>query len=151
MASRSFNLALLIAAGLSLALLLGCSTVSQVTAAATGKEGVSTDQAARYIPPEDPIARPVQVAWTSARASQCGFMFDPAKLKADYLADETRRGADPNQLQKFAKAYDYTLESVADTIRGDPNYCNRERTDAIRADLKRYLAGDYAPKAKLAR
>lgn len=151
MPSRGFNLALLIAAGLSLVLLPGCSTVSQVTAAATGKEGVSTDQAARYIPPEDPIARPVQVAWTSARASQCGFMFDPARLKADYLADEARRGVAPDQLQKLAKAYDYTLDSVAATIRDDPNYCSRERTDAIRADLKRYLAGDYAPKAKLAR
>ena len=51
----------------------------------------------------------------------------------------------------MAKAYDYTRASVGDTISSDPTYCSKARTDAIRADLKRYLAGDYAPTAKLAR
>jgi hypothetical protein len=142
---------LILAAGLSLGFLTGCSTVSQVTSQVAGKEGVSTDKAARYVPPEDPLARPIQVAWTSARASRCGFMFDPAKLKADYLGDEARRGVDQSQLQKLAQAYDYTHDSVTQTINADANYCSKERTDAIRADLKRYLGGDYAPTAKLAR
>jgi hypothetical protein len=78
-------------------------------------------------------------------------MFDPERLKADYLADESRRGLDPNQLGQMAKAYDYTRESVADAIGADPKYCSRERTDAIRADLRRYLGGDYSPTARLAR
>jgi hypothetical protein len=73
------------------------------------------------------------------------------KLKDDFMAAETRRGVDPYQLQRFSEAYDYTRESVADTIKDDPNYCNKARTDAIRADLRRYLAGDYTPTAKLAR
>ncbi len=131
----------------AVALLPACSTVERVT----GKEGASTDKAARYVNPEDPLARPIQVAWTSARAAHCGFMFDPEKLKADYLADERRRGLDPYQLDKMAKAYDYTRESVTDTISADPAYCNKARIDAIRVDLNRYLAGDYAPTAKLAR
>jgi hypothetical protein len=78
-------------------------------------------------------------------------MFDPVKLKADFMAEETRRGVDQYQLQRYSEAYDYTRESVLETIKHDANYCNKERNDAIRADLKRYLAGDYAPAAKLAR
>ena len=128
-------------------LLAGCGTVSSVT----GKEGVTTDKEARFIKPEDPLARPVQVAWTAARAKYCGFMFDPERLKADYLADEARRGLDQNQIQKMAKAYDYTYASLMETISADPNYCNRQRIDAIRVDLKRYLAGDYSPTARAAR
>jgi len=54
-------------------------------------------------------------------------------------------------MQKIEKAYDYTRESVLVTINGNSLYCNKERTDAIRADLNRYLAGDYAPAARMAR
>src|SRR6476659_4059793 len=140
---------LAMAVGCSLALLQACSTVERVTS--TSKQGATTDAAARYVQPQDPLARPIQVAWTSARASYCGFMFDPVKLKNDYMADESRRRNNPYQLQKISEAYDYTLESVTGTIKSDPTYCNKDRTDAIRADLKRYLAGDYAPTAKLAR
>ncbi len=139
---------LLVIAALA-SILLGCSTVERVTG--TSKPGATSDQAARYVQPEDPMARPIQVAWTSARASYCGFMFDPAKLKDDYMRDESRRTTDPYQLQKISKAYDYTVELVDDTIKDDPNYCTKERTDAIRADLRRYLAGDYTPAARLAR
>jgi len=146
---RSSTGILLVTAFASIAVLLGCSTVERVTGAS--KPGATTDQAARYVQPEDPMARPIQVAWTSARASNCGFMFDPVKLKDDYMRDESRRVTDPYQLQKISQAYDYTLESVADTIKDDPNYCSKERTDAIRVDLRRYLAGDYTPTAKLAR
>jgi hypothetical protein len=129
--------------------LQGCSTVGRVTG--SGAEGVSTDKAARYVTPQDPLAKPIQVAWTSARASYCGFLFDPVKLKADFMADESRRGANQYELQRYSEAYDYTVESVTSTIKGDPNYCTKERSDAIRADLRRYLAGDYTPTAKLAR
>jgi hypothetical protein len=150
MRSRSRRAPLLVMAVVaSLPLLQGCSTVGRVIG--TSKPGATTDAAARYMPPDDPMARPTQVAWTSARASYCGFMFDPVKLKNDFMADESRRGNSPYQLQQISEAYDYTLKSVTDTIKSDPKYCNKDRTDAIRADLKRYLAGDYAPTAKLAR
>ena len=139
---------IIVAAYLGIAL-QGCSTVGRVTG--SGQEGVSTDKAARYVTPQDPLARPIQVAWTSARASHCGFMFDPVKLKADFMADEARRGVNPYELQRYSQAYDYTRDSVLDTIKHDTNYCTKERNDAIRADLRRYIAGDYTPAAKLAR
>lgn len=123
--------------------------MSKVTGAK--EDGASTDKDARYVKPDDPLARPIQVAWTAARAQYCGFMFDAAKLKSDYLADESRRGADQNHMQKAVKAYDYTYESVSDSISEDASYCNKERLDAIRKDLKRYLSGDYAPVARMAR
>ena len=78
-------------------------------------------------------------------------MFDPVKLKADFMAEEARRGVNQYELQRYSEAYDYTRELVTDTIKHDSNYCNKERNDAIRADLRRYLAGDYSPAAKLAR
>ena len=140
---------IIVAASLGIALLQGCSTVGSVTG--SGQGGVSSDKAARYVTPQDPLARPIQVAWTSARASHCGFMFDPVKLKADFMADEARRGVNPYELQRYSQAYDYTRDSVTETIKHDNNYCTKERNDAIRADLKRYLAGDYTPAAKLAR
>lgn len=135
---------------LSTLLLVGCGAVSRVTGTGT-QGGVSTDAQARYVKPEDPLARPIQTAWTSARAKHCGFMFDPERLKADYLADEMRRGTDPAKMASLSKSYDYTVESVTATIRDDPNYCNPDRLAAIRVDLKRYLGGDYEPKSKLAR
>src|SRR4029077_9048792 len=143
MASRGrFPAPSLLAFSLSTLLLLGCGTVGRVT----GNEGVATDTQARYVRPEDPLSRPIQTAWTSARAKYCGFMFDPARLKADYLADEQRRGADQYALARLSKTYDQTFESVTATIVADPNYCNNERLAAIRVDLRRYLSGDYEPK-----
>jgi hypothetical protein len=145
---RSAALFVLIVSSLALP---GCSTVSGTVASVTGKEGVTTDKEARFIKPEDPMARPVQVAWTAARAKHCGFMFDPGTLRANYLADEARRGVDQNQMQKITKAYDYTYASLMETISADPGYCNKQRIAAIRVDLTRYLAGDYAPNARAAR
>jgi hypothetical protein len=54
-------------------------------------------------------------------------------------------------MQKVERAYDYTRQSVLDKIKGDPNYCNKERTAAIRADLNRYLVGDFSAAARAAR
>ena len=133
---------------LAAALLLGgCSTFG----GGKDKEGASTEVEARKVTPEDPMAKPIQVGWTSARASHCGFVFDPVQLRSAYLAAEARLGTPPEQMQKIEKAYDYTRQSVLDAIKDNPNYCNKPRTDAIRRDLNRYLAGDYTPSAKLAR
>ncbi len=101
--------------------------------------------------PEDPLARPIQVGWTSARASHCGFIFNPAELRANFLASEAQAGATPEQMEKIEQAYDYTIESVTATIKDDLSYCTKERTAAIRIDLNRYLAGDYTPSARMAR
>jgi hypothetical protein len=128
-------------------LLAGCGTVDRIRGK---KEGASDDVAAAKLKAEDPLARPIQVAWTSARASYCAFIFDPAKLRSDYLATEASLGKSPAELQKIQQAYDYTLKSVADSIKDDPNYCTKARVDAVRSALNRYLAGDYSPGARIA-
>lgn len=135
------------AAALSLALLSACSTVNSIKG---NKEGASTEVEARNMAPQDPLARPVQVGWTSARAAHCGFIFNPDQLRSDYLAAEARIGIPPAQLKKLEQAYDYTRQSTFDTIKDDLHYCSKERTAAIRRDLNRYLAGDYTPSARMA-
>ena len=139
--------ALAVAAALVLAALAACGTIDRVRS----KEGVRTEDEARNAEPQDPLARPVQVAWTSARASYCGFVFNPDQLRANYMAAEARAGATPDQMQKFERAYDYTRESVAASIKDNLNYCNKERVAAIRRDLNRYLSGDYTPSARMGR
>jgi hypothetical protein len=138
----------LLAATLALSLLLaGCGTINKVR----GKDGATNDAEAAKVKPEDPLSRPIQVAWTSARAVRCGFLFDPAKLKASYMASESAAGADEYKMKKLEHAYDYTFESVTAGIKDDANYCNKQRTTAIREALNRYLAGNYTPTAKAAR
>jgi hypothetical protein len=123
---------------LLMAALAACGTVDRVrgTSAAAGPEPPA-------VSPEDPTARAVQIGWTSARASYCGFMFDPNQLRANYLAYEARSGKTPPEIAKLEQAYDYAHDSVTDTIKDDVYYCNSNRTTMIRTDLNRYLAGDY--------
>lgn len=129
---------------LALAALAGCGTVGG------SSPGASTDAEARYMKPADPLARPTQVGWTSARASHCGFIFSPEQLRSNYLAAEAAMGVSENQMRKITEAYDYTRQSTLETIKDNLGYCNKERTAAIRKDLNRYLAGDYSPTSRLA-
>lgn len=142
---RAFALASIV---VSAAALSACGTVSSFK---SPEEGASTEIEARNVRSDDPLARPTQVGWTSARATRCGFVFSPEQLRANYLAAESAYGHSPVQMQKIEKAYDYTRESVLAQINEDTRYCNKDRLDAIRADLNRYLAGDYSPSARLAR
>ena len=145
-AQRAAHAALAVAAALLLAALSACGTIDRVR----NKDGATTEKEGRNVTPEDPLARPIQVGWTSARASHCGFVFNPDQLRSNFLAAEVQARATPEQMQKIERAYDYTRESVAATIKDDLSYCNKERTAAIRRDLNRYLAGDYAPSARMA-
>lgn len=135
-----------LAAALAALQLASCSTIEKVRS----KDGASNDAEAVKVKPEDPLSRPIQVAWTSARAKYCGFLFDPVRLRANYLASAAASNS-PEQVKKLEKAYDYTFKSVLAGIGDDPSYCSKGRTDAIRADLTRYLAGDYTPSARAAR
>jgi hypothetical protein len=139
-----------IAGVLLTAMLSACSTMSSTVDRIRGPK-VPNDTEVRNMAPEDPLALPVQVGWTSARASYCGFVFNPNQLRSDFLASEQRLGTAPDQMQKIEHAYDYTRQSVLDKIKDDPNYCNKERTTAIRADLNRYLVGDFSAAARAAR
>lgn len=129
-----------LAAAAALLLLSACGTASSVGG---DSNGASTGLASFTRSSGDALDRPTRVAWTSARASRCGFVFDPARLRASYLAYEQSYGHSPKQMRKIQEAYDYALESVATTANKDPNYCTRQRVDETRADLNRYLAGDF--------
>lgn len=113
------------------------SILGEAPAAASGERpGIRRD---------DPMARPVQVAWTSARAQKCGFNFDPVKLRANYLASEQSGGADANRLATVTKSYDMTVDKIKSTIGGADAYCTERTSAAIKADLTRHLAGNYDP------
>jgi hypothetical protein len=147
------TIARLFAAALFLAAISACGTMERVTGTidgVSGKDGAKTELEARSVAPQDPLARPIQVGWTSARATHCGFVFNPDQLRSSFMAAQARAGATPEQMQKIERAYDYTRDSVAGTIKDDLGYCNKERTAAIRRDLNRYLSGDYSPSARMA-
>jgi hypothetical protein len=93
---------------------------------------------------DDPLARPTFVAWTAARAKRCGFFFDPAKLKAAYLAFENKQGQGAN-LANIEKVYDQTFKSTADSAWAQEDYCSERKGVEIKQELARHLAGDYTP------
>jgi len=140
---RAICAALTTAAVLLAATLAACGTVDSLR----GK----SDPVSAEATPEDATGRTVQIAWTSARASYCGFIFDSNQLRANYLASEMAAGKTSSGMAKLERAYDYTRESVTETIGDNLAYCNKERTAAIRNDLNRYLAGDYTPTARMGR
>jgi hypothetical protein len=131
-------------AGLLLAgalLLSGCgNSMSGLTTSSTAAAGESK------IPSnDDPMARPAFVAWTSARAKRCGFFFDPAKLKASYLAYESKQGKTPAELAQIEQVYDKTFKSTSDSVWANDAYCTDKKGEEIKPELARHLAGDYAP------
>jgi hypothetical protein len=130
--------ALLIAAS---ALHAGCGGgASGLTTGATSADGPGSALAN-----DNPMARPVAVAWTSARAKRCGFYFDPGKLRSSYLVYESQHGAVGDQLAKIQAAYDSTFNTISAKIGADADYCSDRKTAEIKADLQRHLAGDYQP------
>src|SRR5262245_193208 len=140
--ASALRIAIAVATALLVAAFAACGTIDRVrgTSASAGPE-------APAVSPEDPTARAVQIAWTSARASYCGFIFDANQLRANYLASEARAGKPPSEIAKLEQAYDYARDSVTDKIKDDVYYCNKNRTTMIRNDLNRYLAGDYTMRA----
>ena len=128
-------------AGLTAALALaGCSSASSGLTTGSILPGAAK-------PAADPVVeRTIQVGATSARAAKCGYNFDPQKLRANYIAFETRQpGADAAKIEKI---YDATRTSVAAKIPDPSDYCNDEQTAKIKSDLTRHLAGDYNPAPK---
>ncbi len=97
----------------------------------------------------DPLARPIQVAQTSARAQRCGFYFDASQLRSAYLSFEAGQGATGQQIKKFQQAYDVTHKIVTRKVKADPAYCKNKRIlTEIRVDLQRHRQGDYTPRPR---
>lgn len=122
------------------ALQVGCSGASGLL---TGTTPAAADAPASA-GDNDPLARPISVAWTSARAQRCGFFFDPTKLRSSYLAYEARQSG-PEQLTKAEKTYDSTFKTIRDRVATDPEYCSDSKSAEIKKDLTRHLAGDFTP------
>ena len=137
------------AAGISLALvaaaLMGCGGAPSLTTGSIlgGPEKPATPAG----PVNDPTMRAFQVGTVSARAIKCGFNFDPAKLKTNYLSYE-RTMTPGGDLAKVEKIYDVSFNGVAKAVAGQSDYCSEQKTKAIKADLSRHLAGDYTPAAR---
>lgn len=90
----------------------------------------------------DPTSRAFQVAGTAARALKCGFNFDAAKLRTQYLAADAATA----DSAKLAQTYDVTFNATGKAIAGqDEAYCSPTKTTKIKEALNRHLAGDYAP------
>lgn len=133
------------AQGLGVTLLLGATAM--YAGCGNSASGLTTGSADApgALGNADPMARPVAVAWTSARAKRCGFYFDPAKLKINYLSYERTQGTGNEQLANIEKAYDTSFKTTSDRISGDAAYCSDRKGLEIKADLQRHLAGDYTP------
>lgn len=131
------------AAGSLLALfalaLTGCSGGSELLS--TGSLLGESKPAA---PVNDGPARAFQVGTVSARAVKCGFNFDPAKLKANYLAFERQQPV-TQDVTKLERMYDVSFNAVAKAVAAEGEYCSDTKTRTIKADLGRHLAGDYTP------
>jgi hypothetical protein len=120
-------------------LLAGCSAGSGLTTGAL----LGDDKPAA--PVNDAPARAFQVGTASARAVKCGFNFDPAKLKTNYLAYEKQQpgGQDTAKIERI---YDVSFNGVAKAVAAEGEYCSEAKTKTIKADLGRHLVGDYTPR-----
>jgi hypothetical protein len=123
------------------ALHAGCGS----SAGVLGGGGELPGDAPSLINNADPMARPVQVAWTAARAQRCGFFFDPAKLKANYINYESKQGGAGDQLAKMQQVYDSTFRAISVKVSADAGYCTDKKSAEIKAELNRHLAGDFSP------
>lgn len=138
-----------LSAGLVAVLLAGCSGNSSLTTGSLfGDSAKPAVAAAPAPPPNEPTTRAFQVGTVSARAVKCGFNFDPAKLKANYLASEAKLGATPADMAKIEKIFGIAFNGVAKAVADTSEYCTEAKTKVVKADLTRHLAGDYSPSAQ---
>lgn len=108
--------------------------------------GGSSKPAAPAPPTNDPTARALQVGSTSARAQKCGFNFDAAKLRTQFLAAESTALTNPGDADKLGQVYDTAFRGVGKAVSGQGEaYCTDPKTSKIKTALNRHLAGDYTP------
>lgn len=132
---RNVCLALTVACGLS-----ACSGNPLSTGSLLGSN--------KAPPVDEPTERALYSASTSARASKCGYNFDPTRLREAYLASEAAGGASPEQMAKLGQSYDFTRATVSKQITNSEEYCTEDRTRSVSAALTKQLAGDFKAPAK---
>lgn len=126
--------------------LFGANPAQQQAQAAAGTTNTALP-AQPAAPQSTPAARAMHVGALTARAVKCGYNFDPGQLKAAFFASEAARGTQPNQTAVLEQAYNVSFNGVNKVATTEPNYCNKNKTKKIKADLTRALAGDFAPPA----
>ena len=80
--------------------------------ATRGGGGHRSDWAAAAPPVSTPTDRAFQVGSVTARAAKCGYNFDPAKIKANYMAYETSMGLAPADSGKIEKIYTVAYNGI---------------------------------------
>jgi hypothetical protein len=125
--------------------LSGCAGQNQSLTALLGGQTAGETGSTTPAIRNDPTARAFQVGTASARAVKCGFHFDPAKLRANFLAAEAAAGTPPETLPAVEKNYDVSFSVLQKTVANETNYCTELKTRHIKADLNRHLAGDFTP------
>lgn len=129
----------------------GVSTASILGTAPTPPAGAAQATAVQPVAavPSTPSDRAFQVGTVSARAAKCGYNFDAAKLKASYMAHEMALGTPADQVANVERVYGVAYNGVMKAAAEDPNYCSDRKTQTIKADLTRLLAGDFEPPKKV--
>jgi len=130
--------------------LAGCGSSGISTGSLLGEGGASAAQAQAPAPVVTPTDRALQVSTTSARAERCGFYFDPARLRASFLAAEAQSGVAGGDMQKIEREYDTIRAKLVAVIGADKNFCTEAKAREIKKDLTRHLAGDFSPPARQA-
>ncbi|WP_334149914.1 hypothetical protein [Hyphomicrobium sp.] len=120
---------------------------AQTGGATVGQAGGTVAPVA-VAPASTPTDRALQVGTVSARAVKCGYNFDAPRLKSTYLAHEASLGASSDQLAQVEKIYNVGYNGVTKAAATEPDYCSDRKTQTIKADLGRLLAGDFEPPAK---
>ncbi len=127
--------------------MLGAAVLASALAACSGGGGVTTASLlgtpAAQPQVDEPTDRALHAASVSARASKCGYNFNPAKLRESFLAAEAASGATPEQMTKLGQSYDFTHTTVSKQISNPEEYCSDQRTRQVSADLTKQLAGDF--------
>ncbi|HRN84962.1 MAG TPA: hypothetical protein PK857_09085 [Hyphomicrobium sp.] len=131
--------------------LAGCSGGGGVsTASILGSEAAPTTPAGQASVAADPGERAFHAGAVTARATRCGYNFDPGMVRSNYLAHEAALGAMPEQMAKLQQTYDVAHNGVAKAAGEDPNYCTDRRTREIKTELGRLLEGNFeAPKKQV--
>ncbi len=127
---------------LATAMLCGCSGASGLTTASVSGSGATATAPAA--PAHDVTSRALQVGTTAARATKCGYNFDPAKLKANFLAAEAK--INPADVPKAEQVYTVANNGIVRAVATKADYCTPSKTAEIKEDLTRHLAGDYSPR-----
>lgn len=133
--------------GSAVVLAAGCSSGPSLT---TGSLFGGGEKPAAPSPTDNntPTGRALHVGTVSARATKCGYNFDAAALRSNYLAAEASSGMQIADLSKIEQIYDTGYRGVLSAASQDPNYCSSQRTSEIKTALNKALAGDFTPPPK---